>query len=179
MCLASPAQPKGWLARNYKIWRNLFPWPYNILTSKPQILTCVYIFPIRGLMLHEVRVRIWIGRSCTIPLLSFTIDHHCLHVVEHKFLKLGIWMFLYMSSQWPLEPCGPCHDGCRWWLLWAKVVVRCPSIGRCLQHGDCGKSSSIFGVVAVHEDSLLTISDRSVVAFAGTAAIWKDYYIWH
>jgi hypothetical protein len=43
-----------------------------------------------------------------------TINHHCLHVAEGKSLKRGIWMFHYMSSQWPLEPCGPCQDECRW-----------------------------------------------------------------
>jgi hypothetical protein len=39
-------------------------------------------------------------------------------------------------------------------------------------------SSAIIGAVADLAGSLQTISAKSVVAFVGTAAIWKDYYIY-
>jgi hypothetical protein len=39
--------------------------------------------------------------------------------------------------------------------------------------------SAIVGVVADLEGSPLTIFAKSVVAFAGIAATWKDYYIYN
>jgi hypothetical protein len=65
--------------------------------------------------------------------------------------------------------------------MWVNAVVIHvpPLIGRDIQYGNCGMSSAIVGVVADLEGSLLTIFAKCVVAFAGRAAIWKDYYICH